>query len=702
LFDQTQSRFSFEADDTWMMFHSFTFDFSVWEIWGALLHGGRLVIVPKPVARSPKQLQMLLHEQRVTVLCQTPSAFARLIDESDGNDLAARRVVLGGEACPPQLVTTELASSCQIYNGYGPTETTVFATMSDALDGDGIPSIGKPVARTRAYVLDAWMRPCPSGVIGELYISGDGLARGYWNRPGLTAERFVANPYATCPGERLYRTGDLASSDENGELRFHGRSDQQLKIRGFRVEPGEIESALSQLPSIEQAVVIGREDSDAAASGRRLVAYVVHSRNGRDGAATIDPIALREHLGRVLPDYMIPSAFVTIDTVPLTSNGKIDRRRLPAPEQVGVSAAYAAPTTPEETLLCQFVAKLLAVPSVGLADHFFHLGGDSLAAMRLATQVRVRLGRDLPVQTIFEYPVLGDLAARIGLVTHGPGAFERLLPIRRTGSHPPLLCLHPGTGLCWSYTNLLRVTDNEQPIYGIQARGFTGDRTIARTLDEIVADSIAAIRQVSPHGPYRLLGWSFGGVVAHMVASQLQAAGERVERLILLDSYPPPPDYSVADHNGHVSDQTWRDVARGTDLVVPPEATAKLDAAAVSALAQEQSHILGAFPLDQLEQLALVMGNNSRLFATARLGLFQGDLELFYATKQTPGLERIVTSPQAWAPFCTGRIRAVPVDAEHHRMVSPAALRQIRQLPLSEPTSDQNPLSASAAANSLL
>jgi len=378
-----------------------------------------------------------------------------------------------------------------------------------------------------------------------------------------------------------------------------------------------------------------------------------------------------------------------IDDLPLTPHGKIDRSRLPAPQSSGISTTYVAPETPEDALLCQLVAGLLGVQRVGLADHFFHLGGDSLTAMRLSAQVRVRLGRDLRVQTIFESPVLRDLAARTGLVTDHSAAFELLLPIRTARSEPPLFCLHPGTGLCWSYTNLLHAIGAEQPVYGIQARGFTSDRSIARTLDEIAADSLAAIRRVRPHGPYRLLGWSFGGIVAHMVACRLQATGESVERLILLDSYPPPPDMPIPEAGGFISDQTWREVARGTDLTLPAEGECPpLDATQIATLARQQIHILGTFPLEQLEQLAIVMGNNSRLFPTAQLGQYDGDIDLFVATRQTPGLEHIAATPEAWRPFCTGELRVTPVDAEHHRMVSPAALRQIGRLPLCGEDSD--------------
>jgi thioesterase domain-containing protein len=397
---------------------------------------------------------------------------------------------------------------------------------------------------------------------------------------------------------------------------------------------------------------------------------------------------------------MVPSTFVVLDALPLTANGKIDRQRLPAPERPGVSAGYIAPTTPEETLLCELVTKLLGVPRVGLADQFFHLGGDSLIANRLAAQVRARLGRELAVQTVFESPVLGDLATRIGLVTDSAAAFDTLLPIRTTGSEPPLFCLHPGTGLCWAYSNLLQVTSSEQPLYGIQTRSFNGNGSIARTLDEIVADSLATIRRVRPHGPYRLLGWSFGGVLAHMLASRLQADGECVERLVLLDSYPPPADLEVVGTNGHVSDRTWRELARGTDLAVPPEGTGPdLDADAIVRLARAQSHIFGAFSLQQIERVAVVMSNNTRLFSTARFERFDGDIDLFVATRQTPDLEHVVTTPDAWAPFCTGSIRVVRVDAEHHRMVSPAALRQIRLLPVRSAARDLAALQTGTTAS---
>ncbi|MEQ1572601.1 MAG: amino acid adenylation domain-containing protein, partial [Vicinamibacterales bacterium] len=683
LFDATSAWFGFDERDVWTMFHSYGFDFSVWELWGALLHGGRLVIVPTFVARSATDFRHLLARNGVTILNQTPSAFSRLMQVADeagdaSEGLALRTVILGGEACPPELPAA-WATRCLMFNGYGPTEATIFTTMSAALSHEGTPPIGRPVPDLRVYVLDAGLQPCPVGVVGELYAAGAGLARGYWDRPGLTAERFVANPFAREAGERLYRTGDLAAWREDGQLLFHGRADQQVKIRGFRIEPGEIEAALVHEPDVSRAAVIAREDTPG---DTRLVAYIT-TRTDAQGAVDLND--LRQRLAARLPNYMVPVAFVVLDALPLTSNGKLDRRALPAPEGSGLTADYVVPTTPEEILLCELVAALLGIRRVGLADNFFHMGGHSLLATRLVAQIRARLGRELRIQTVFRYPVLGELAQQIGLVTDGASAFEVLLPIRTAGALPPLFCLHPGTGLGWAYTNLLHATSREQPIYAIQARGFARDRDLPRTMEEIAAHSLDAIRSVRPHGPYRLLGWSFGGVIAHMIASRLQADGECVERLILLDSYPPPSERE--DHAPRTldGDHIWREIALGTHLEVPPTGAAQpLDAPAVLALAREQSHILGTFPLHQLEQLAAVMANNARLFTTARLSRFDGDIRLFASTRQTHGLDRVGTSADAWRPYCGGAIHTIEVDAEHHRMLSPGALKQIGNLPLAE------------------
>jgi thioesterase domain-containing protein len=359
----------------------------------------------------------------------------------------------------------------------------------------------------------------------------------------------------------------------------------------------------------------------------------------------------------------------------LTPNRKLDRKALPSPEGWGLVARYVAPTTPEEALLCDLVAQLLGIDRAGLADNFFHLGGHSLMATRLAVQIRARLGRELPVLTIFEHPVLGALAKRIGLVTDSATAFDVLLPIRTSGSLPPLFCLHPGTGLCWPYTNLLHVTSNDQPIYGIQARGFAAEVKLPRSLNDIAAESIEKIRAIDPCGPYRLLGWSFGGIIAHMIATRLQSEGYEVERLLLFDSYPP---HGNAEEAPHTMDSIWREIALGTSLTLPQETLrAELNAATILTFAREQSHILGTFTLQQISHLAAVLANNSRLVPTARLETFNGEITLFAATHHTAGLDRVNVTADAWRPFCRGSVSTIDVDAEHHQMLSRAALRQL-------------------------
>ncbi len=683
LFDATRPWFRFDERDTWTLFHSYAFDFSVSELWGALLHGGRLVIVPELVAKSPPDMRRLMARHGVTVLNQTTAAFHQLV-QADAEAGAAepgcapRVVIFGGEACPPGLGSA-WAGRCAVLHAYGPTESTVFATMSPPLADNGpddVPPIGAPIAHTRAYVLDAALQPCPVGVVGELYIAGAGLARGYWRRAALTAERFVPDPHALAPGQRMYRSGDLAAWRDDGQLVFHGRADRQLKIRGFRIEPAEIEAVLARDADIAEAVVVARTD---ASGDKRLVAYVVPR---KDHASPLDLEAVQRRLASRLPQHMVPSALVPLDAIPLNINGKVDREALPAPDGFGiVSTSHVEPSTPEQILLCRIVAQLLDVPRVGLSDHFFHLGGHSMTAARLVALVRAKLGRELSIQAVYEHPVLGDLAKRIGLVDDAERAFGLLLPIRAHGTRTPAFCIHPGTGLCWPYMNLLRVTAEDQPLYGIQARGFGDDDRLAESLDEIVSDSLQQLRSVQPAGPYKLAGWSFGGVVAHMMATRLQAQREVVERLLLFDAYPPLPQAPAAsaDRGGDI----WRQIARGTNLKLPDGLNGTpLDGAMLGDIAREQSHLLGAFPLHRLERMGAVLANNSRLLDQAALAVFHGDITLYVAARKTAGLELLDVDAQAWAPHCSGAIRTATLDVEHHHMMSDAAIRQFGSLPL--------------------
>jgi amino acid adenylation domain-containing protein/non-ribosomal peptide synthase protein (TIGR01720 family) len=396
LFASTAHWFGFTGEDVWTLFHSYAFDFSVWELWGPLLHGGRLVVVPHAVSRSPGEFLRLLIDERVTVLNQTPSAFYQLMDADRGERLSLRYVIFGGEALDLRRLGAWYARHAddvpRLVNMYGITETTVHVSYL-ALDAASAAqaagsTIGVPIPDLRAYVLDADLRPVPLGVRGELFVAGAGLARGYLGRPGLTADRFVADPFGA-PGTRMYRTGDVVRRTASGVLEFGGRADAQVKIRGFRIEPGEIEAALRALPEVGQAAVVARDG--------RLVAYLVAA-----AGHVVDRRRVRAALAAMLPAHMVPAAFVTLAELVLTRNGKLDRRALPEPD-APAGDARIAPRTATEEVIARAWAELLGVPSVGVEDNFFELGGDSIASIRLAAKLRAALGVDVSPRTTFTH-----------------------------------------------------------------------------------------------------------------------------------------------------------------------------------------------------------------------------------------------------------------------------------------------------------
>ncbi|MBO0881608.1 MAG: amino acid adenylation domain-containing protein, partial [Mycobacterium sp.] len=399
LFDLLDGGVELVPGQVWSQFHSYAFDFSVWEIWGALLHGGRLVVVPEVVARSPQDFHTLLVSEQVSVLSQTPLALGMLSAEG----LESATLVIGAEPCPAEIVDRWAPGRVMI-NVCGPTETTMWTSKSAPLiAGSGVPPIGAPVPGAALFVLDGWLRPVPVGVVGELYVAGRGVGVGYWRRSGLTGSRFVACPFggAGAPGARMYRTGDLVCWGVDGQLQYVGRADEQVKIRGYRIELGEIQAALTSLDGVEQAVVIAREDRPG---DKRLVGYAT---------GTADPAGLRDVLAERLPAYMVPAAVVMIETVPLTVNGKLDRDALPVPG-FGDVDRYRAPANPTEEILAGIYGQVLGLERVGVDDSFFDLGGDSLSAMRLIAAVNSSFDVGLGVRVVFEAPTVALLAPRVG------------------------------------------------------------------------------------------------------------------------------------------------------------------------------------------------------------------------------------------------------------------------------------------------
>jgi amino acid adenylation domain-containing protein len=453
LFAATDSLYHFNSEDVWTLFHSYAFDFSVWEMWGALLYGGRLVIVPYLVTRSPESFYELLCQEKVTILNQTPTAFRQLIqaeqslkanispllgefgkDSVTEKDLRLRLVIFGGEALEINSLQhwfERHGDQCpQLVNMYGITETTVHVTYRplSTKDVGSTPSvIGRPLPDLQVYLLDKYLQPVPVGVPGEMYVGGAGVTRGYLNRPELTTERFISSPFdpplpplikggtqavatlnqgGTQGGAKFYKTGDLARYLPNGELEYLGRIDNQVKIRGFRIELGEIEALLASHPQIWETVVLVWDDTRG---DKRLVAYIVPQ---PEITVIIDEI--RQFLTAKLPGYMVPNAFVILEALPLTANGKIDRRALPPPESSSeASDKYVAPRTPMEEILATIWSEVLKVQKVGINDNFFELGGHSLLATQLVAQIRDRLKIELPLRQLFNSATLAELAQGI-------------------------------------------------------------------------------------------------------------------------------------------------------------------------------------------------------------------------------------------------------------------------------------------------
>ncbi|MFJ9886917.1 amino acid adenylation domain-containing protein [Streptomyces sp. NPDC091287] len=683
LLTATEHWFSFGPDDVWTLFHSYAFDFSVWELWGALLYGGRVVVVPYATSRDPHAFLRLLADERVTVLNQTPSAFYQLAAadrEAPGHDLALRYVVFGGEALElgrlADWYTRHPENAPTLVNMYGITETTVhvsYLALDRATAASAISStIGVNIPDLRVYVLDDRLQPVPPGVTGEMYVAGEGVALGYLGRPDLTAGRFVADPFARLFGEsgrRMYRSGDLARRRVDGTLEYFGRGDQQVKIRGFRIELGEIEAVLAAHPEVADVAVVVREDMPG---DKRLVGYVVPA-PGADPA----PVALREHAAATLPVHMVPAAVVVLERLPLTGNGKLDRKVLPAPG-APVSAGGRAPRTVREEQLCAVFAEVLGLPSAGVEDNFFDLGGHSLLAVRLAGRIRSAFGIEVSIGTVFQAPTPAALDAALD-VSREEDPLDVLLPLRpaRPGDRAPVHCVHPAGGLSWCYAGLIRHLPADVPIYGLQAQGVggaTADEPLPTTLEELAAHYASRIREVQPEGPYRLLGWSTGGIIAHAIAAVLQEAGQEVELLAILDAYPaegfrglPVPDRAEALESlltmGGYGPESLGDKELNTANVVE--------------VLRREGSPLATLSAARIEALGEVYLNTNDLVRAYDHRVFRGDVLFFRATVDT--IDDTLT-PDTWAPYVSGRIDNTNVACSHKDMTLPEPIAHIARV----------------------
>jgi aspartate racemase len=525
---------SFSTDDIVMQCATISFDASTFEIWGSLLNGARLALMP-PGVSTLGELGQAIKRYQVTTLWLTAGLFNLMVDNHLDDLRGVRQLLAGGDVLSVPHVQKVLAElkDCRLINGYGPTENTTFTCcypITDATNLNPSVSIGRPISNTSVYILDSSMNPVPIGVPGELYIGGDGIVRGYLDRPELNAERFVPDPFSGLPGGRLYRTGDLVRYRTNGEIEFIGRMDSQVKIRGFRIELGEIESALAEHAHIGEAIVVARKDQ----GDKHLVAYMVPR-----AGMTPSTEDVREYLKQRLPDHMVPSVFMTLESLPLSPSGKVDRRALPSTAGVPTSAkrGFAPPSDELELKLLKIWERVLDIRSIGVNDNFFELGGHSLLAVRLFAQIEKSFSRNLPLATLFQSPTVKQLA-RVLREEGWPAPWSSLVMIQGGDKRTPFFCVHAVGGNVLEYHDLARLLGPDQPFYGLQAKGLDGKEEPHTSIREMAAAYLKEMREIQPEGPYLLGGRSSGGTIAFEMACQLAAVGEKVALLAMLDTYP--------------------------------------------------------------------------------------------------------------------------------------------------------------------
>lgn len=657
-----QDRYPLSADDVVAQKTPCSFDVSVWEFWWPFIAGAQLVMAEPEAHRDPQAMQQFFACYGVTTTHFVPSMLAAFVASLDADSVAAcrtlRRVFCSGEALPTELCREwERLTGAPLHNLYGPTEAAVDVSWYPAcgpelaaVTGSSVP-IGWPVWNTGLRILDAAMRPVPPGVAGDLYLTGIQLAQGYLGRPDLTASRFIADPFA--PGERMYRTGDVARWLANGAVEYLGRSDDQLKIRGQRIELGEIDRVMSALPDVGQAVSHACVFNQAAATGgdaRQLVGYLVS-----DSGLPLDTAALKARLAEQLPPHMVPVVLMQLAELPLSANGKLDRKALPLPT-LGGERSGRPPEPGMETLVAAAFSQLLGCEVKDIDADFFALGGHSLLAMRLAAQLSRQLARQVTPGQVMVASTVGKLSALLAADLSDEQAqrlgLDTLLPLRESDG-PTLFCFHPASGFAWQFSVLARYLSPRWSITGIQSPRPQGPMASAASLDEVCEHHLRTLLAQQPHGPYYLFGYSLGGTLAQGIAARLRQRGEAVAFLGLLDTWPPET-------------QNWAEKeANGLD----PEVLAEIDREREAFLAAQQGQASG-------ELFSAIEGNYAdavRLLTTAHSAKFDGKATLFVAEKtRQEGMDPQVV----WGPW-VGELEVFSQNCAHVDIISPQAFEAI-------------------------
>lgn len=629
---------SIDASDTVAQVSNTSFDAATFELWGALLNGARLVIVEKAALLSGEQFKQRLHARGVTILFLTTALFNQYARNQNDMFGGMRTVLFGGEAADPSAVAQLMKTDPpkRLLNVYGPTEATTFATwyeVSQCSEDDFSIPIGRPIANTQIFVLDQYLNPSPIGVPGELYIAGDGVAQGYLNRPTLTEARFIPNPFGDDRSARMYRTGDRVRYLSDGNLEFLGRVDHQIKLRGHRIELGEIEAQLAQHTEIRDSVACLQEDS---AGDKRLIAYAVAERDSRPTEEE-----LRNFLEAKLPKYMIPSDFVLLDRLPLTANGKVDRNALPvfSAKETSDCGVRVAPRNVVEVHLKHLWEQLLGIPSIGIDDNFFDLGGHSILAVQLIDRIKLQFDRDLPLDVLWYGSGTIRSLAQLLLEESTQPIWSGPIVIRTGGVKPPLFCIPVAGGHLFNYLYLSAAIDSERPVYGLPVVGVDGNQPALTSIEAIAAHCIEQMQEIQPKGPYYMAGYCSGGVIAFEMAQQLHAKGDEVDFLGLIDSMPPS--------FWGTFQSMLKDLMRGKELRHVQERFYAL--------------VLNALRLPQLRQLKTIGEAHRWAFWNYRPCPFAGRVTLFRPIEY----EYSTDAALGWGPLVHGNIDVHELPGGH-------------------------------------
>jgi len=521
------------ASDKILTVTTISFDIAGLELYLPLICGAEITLTNSDTAKDGRILFDMVKNDGITFMQATPYTW-RMMLEAGWEKLLPLKILCGGEALPKDLVGKLTARTSQLWNMYGPTETTIWSTIK-LIESDEDITIGKPIDNTQVYIVDENLNNLTDGSIGEIIIGGDGVAAGYLNRPELTAERFIGNPFSGKPGDKMYRTGDLGRYKQDGDIVCLGRMDHQVKVRGYRIELEEIEHALVKEDDIKQAVVIAREDTPG---DPRLVGYVVLEEEGKEIDLKTKIHNWQQALLAVLPEYMVPDDFVVMSSIPITPNGKIDRKALPKPDYNTIArlGEYVAPRTEIESQVAEIWQELMGLEKISIYDNFFELGGRSLVAVQIMARIEKLTGKRLPLATLFEHSTIEKLSLMLNIDSKSI-TWDSLVHIKPSGTKMPLYIVH-GAGLNVLLFNALAMNmDDDQPVFGLQARGLNGIDEPLDVMEEIAANYIAEIVAQNPTGPYALAGYSLGGTIAYEMAHQLLAAGKEVKMLAVFDTY---------------------------------------------------------------------------------------------------------------------------------------------------------------------